>query len=47
MFAAFSPDGTKIAFISSTGLWVMNPDGSDLVQVIASADLYGNLEWLP
>jgi hypothetical protein len=47
MFAAFSPDGTKIAFISSTGLWVMNPDGSDLVQIIASADLYGNLEWIP
>ncbi len=47
MFGVFSPDGTKIAFISARGLWVMNPDGTDLVQILASSDFYGNLEWIP
>lgn len=47
MFGVFSPDGSRIAFISSTGLWVMNEDGSDLLQLIDSSSFYGNLEWTP
>ena len=47
MFGTFSPDGELIAFISATGLYVMQPDGTGLVQVLASSSLYGNLEWIP
>lgn len=47
MFGTFSPDGNTIAFITATGLYVMNPDGSGLVKVIEGASLYGNVEWVP
>jgi hypothetical protein len=41
-----SPDGSKLAFISATGLYVMNPDGSDLVQL--TKDVYvGGVSWVP
>ena len=46
LFGDFSPEGDRIAFISSAGLWVMNPDGSGLVQVISSNLFYGNVEWV-
>lgn len=29
----WSPDGTRIAFATGTGLWLMNPDGSELAQL--------------
>jgi hypothetical protein len=47
MYGVFAPDGQTIAFISATGLWIMAPDGGGLIQVIESASLYGNLEWIP
>jgi len=47
LYGAFSPDGQHIGFICSTGLYVMNPDGSDLVKVIGSPNFYGTLEWAP
>ncbi len=47
MFGAFSPDGQTIAFITATGLFVMQPDGSGLVKVIEGASMYGNVEWIP
>ncbi|GAB4577896.1 MAG: hypothetical protein Fur0022_06280 [Anaerolineales bacterium] len=47
MFGTFSPDGKTIAFITATGLYVMNPDGSGLVKLIDSSTLYGNVEWVP
>ena len=47
MFGVFAPERDIIAFISATGLWLMNPDGSDLTQVIESSDFYGNLAWIP
>jgi len=43
---AFAPDRKHIAFIDLTGVFVMNPDGtqiSQLLDVIAS----GTLTWLP
>ena len=46
MFGDFSPEGDRIAFISSTGLWIINPDGSGLVQVIEGRSFYGNIEWV-
>ncbi|MCB9135373.1 MAG: PD40 domain-containing protein [Anaerolineales bacterium] len=47
MFGDFSPDGTQIAFITSSGLYVMQPDGSGLVQLLEASTLYGNIEWVP
>ena len=41
-----SPDGSRIAFISMGGLFVVKPDGSDLVQLSDRA-LEGNIQWLP
>ncbi|GAB4577323.1 MAG: hypothetical protein Fur0022_00540 [Anaerolineales bacterium] len=47
MYGTFSPDGETIAFFSATGLYVVQPDGSGLIQVLASTSLYGLLEWIP
>ena len=47
MYGNLSPDGTQISFISSRGLFIMNPDGSNLVQVLESTSLFGSLEWIP
>lgn len=47
MFGVFAPDGSRIAFISATGLWLINDDGSDLLQLVDSNSFYGNLEWTP
>jgi hypothetical protein len=47
MFGTFSPDGQRIAFISSSGLYVMGPGGSGWVKVVEGASLYGNVEWVP
>jgi Tol biopolymer transport system component len=43
---SFSPDGQHIAFVCSAGTFVMNPDGSGLVQLLPSAGP-GGLQWLP
>jgi WD40 repeat protein len=29
----WSPDGNRLAFLSSTGLWTMRPDGTDATQL--------------
>jgi TolB protein len=50
---AWSPDGKRIAFVTSTGLWehqifVMNADGSDVKQVTHDDDAYSLApEWSP
>jgi Tol biopolymer transport system component/DNA-binding winged helix-turn-helix (wHTH) protein len=48
----FSPDGSRIAFISCHGrsgvrqqLWLMNADGSNLQQLTASPEYYVNPAW--
>lgn len=48
----FSPDGSRIAFISDRGggdnIWIMNPDGSDRLQVSnESFRLLNNPAWSP
>jgi len=46
MYAALSPDGKHVAFISQTGLYVMNLDGSDLTQ-LSSLIASGSVDWIP
>lgn len=46
LHGAFSPDGRYIAYISSTGLYVMNPDGTNRQQLLETTALNG-LSWVP
>jgi Tol biopolymer transport system component len=46
MFADLSPDKTKVAFGSSTGIYVMNADGSGLSSLL-NVFATGGLSWLP
>ena len=46
MYADFAPDGQHIAFSSITGLFVMQPDGSNLIQ-LTDAGLGGSVSWVP
>jgi len=47
MYPSYSPDGKHIAFLSLSGVYVMNPDGSDLVQLSSEGAAFGTLEWIP
>ena len=47
MYAAFSPDGNHLAFISSAGLHVMPADGGEVLTLIEAPDFYGTLDWTP
>jgi Tol biopolymer transport system component len=46
MSGTSAPDGSRLAFISMSGLFVVKPDGSDLIQLSDRA-LEGNIQWLP
>ena len=46
MYGDFSPDGKHVAFVSATGLFVMNPDGSNLVQLFNNGPS-GTVNWTP
>lgn len=46
LYGAFAPDGRTIAFTTQTGLYVMNPDGSDSLQLLETAPTSG-LSWIP
>jgi WD40 repeat protein len=46
----WSPNGGRLAFLSSTGLWTMDPDGSDAVRVrpaSANGTTPSGLAWSP
>lgn len=46
MYAARSPDGRKMAFISAAGLFIMNLDGSS--PTMLSDQVYiGTVDWIP
>jgi Tol biopolymer transport system component len=46
MYGHLSPDGKKMAFISASGLFIMNVDGSSPVQL--SDQVYvGTVDWIP
>jgi Tol biopolymer transport system component len=46
MYGSFSPDGGHIGFISASGIYVMNPDGSEVTPLLP-IDALGTLEWVP
>ncbi len=46
MYADYAPDGQHIAFASLTGLYVMQPDGSHLMQLV-NAGLGPAVSWTP
>ena len=44
----WSPDGRKIAFVTSSNIYVMNADGSNRVQVTESNDIsFFGIDWSP
>jgi hypothetical protein len=45
MFGDISPDGEHIAYLSSSGLYLMKSDGSDLTRLLNRAG-FGTLEWI-
>jgi Tol biopolymer transport system component len=46
MYADLSPDGQQMAFISATGLYVMNLDGSNLAK-LSKQVFIGSVDWIP
>ena len=46
LHGAFSPDGRYLAYISSTGVYMMNPDGTNRQQLLETTALNG-LSWVP
>jgi Tol biopolymer transport system component len=46
MYATLSPDGKRVAFISQTGIYVMNIDGTELTQ-LAQLVATGTVDWIP
>ena len=52
MYGVFAPDGLHIAYISSSGLFVMNADGSGITSLLDVNDLPGavgaaTVNWIP
>jgi Tol biopolymer transport system component len=46
LYGDFSPDGQHIAFVAATGLYLMNPDGSNLTQIMNYGP-EGTVSWTP
>ncbi len=47
LYASLSPDKTRVASLSGSGIFVMNFDGSDLRQIITNDGLFGSIAWIP
>jgi hypothetical protein len=47
LFASLSPDQRYIASLSGEGVFVMDPDGSNLTQILLDSSLHGTLTWIP
>jgi Tol biopolymer transport system component len=46
LFGTFSPDGRSIAYISQSGVYLMNPDGTDRRQLLETTAV-GGISWIP
>ena len=44
MFGAFAADGRHIAYLSTSGLWIMGPDGGKPQRILNTTG-YGTLDW--
>jgi hypothetical protein len=47
LYGVFSPDGTRMAFITNRGVQAMNPDGSDLSTLVEGDGFFGTIDWVP
>ena len=48
LFASFSPDGKHIASHSTSGIFVMQPDGSELTMLVPNPQAVpGTVSWIP
>ncbi|MEP7133681.1 MAG: hypothetical protein ABI904_01995 [Chloroflexota bacterium] len=47
LFASISPDKKHIASSSADGIFVMQPDGSNLIQVVSDPGISSTLNWIP
>jgi hypothetical protein len=46
LWPEFSPEGTQIALLSSSRIYLMNPDGSDLTPILDEG-ASGTMDWIP
>jgi len=46
LFASISPDHTRIASLSGEGIFVMNPDGTNLRQLLFDPGVTGTINWI-
>jgi Tol biopolymer transport system component len=47
LFASISPDRRHIASLSGEGLFVMDPDGSNLTRLLLDSSMHGTIAWIP
>jgi Tol biopolymer transport system component len=47
LFASISPDKTHIASVSGEGIFVMDMDGSNLIQVVSDPGVSSVVNWIP
>jgi Tol biopolymer transport system component len=47
LIGAFAPDGKRIAFICSSGVFIMDSDGGGLTTLLANTDAFGSTAWVP
>ena len=47
LFAGISPDQKHIASLSGDGIFVMDPDGSNLTQLVSDPGVHGTVSWIP
>jgi len=47
LYGAFAPDGKHVAFISTNGLYVMEPDGRQVLPVLDRVGMSGTVNWIP
>ena len=48
LYASLSPDGKHIVSFSGSGIFVMNPDGSELTSLVPNLDGFtGTVSWIP
>jgi len=48
LFASFAPDGEHIASHSTSGIFVMTPDGSELTMLVPNSQAVpGTVSWIP